>query len=90
MEHGVIFGRNISIGYPQKIRIGHNCLIADNCELNASGEDGEIIIGNNVTIGRNAFIRTKGGKIVIGDNSAIGLDQSWWLAMRISSSEKII
>jgi acetyltransferase-like isoleucine patch superfamily enzyme len=68
----VIFGRNISIAHSQKIRIGHNCLIADNCELNASGDDGEIVIGNNVTIGRGAFIRTKGGKIIIGDNSAIG------------------
>lgn len=72
MGDRVIFGRNISIGHPQQIHIGHNCLIADNCELNASGEDGEIIIGNNVTIGRSAFIRTKGGKIIIGDNSAIG------------------
>jgi len=68
----VIFGRNISIGHPQQIRIGDHCLIADNCELNASGADGEIIIGNNVTIGRSAFIRTKGGRIIIGDNSAIG------------------
>lgn len=72
MGNSVIFGRNISIGHPQQIKIGNHCLIADNCELNASGEDGEIIIGNNVTIGRGAFIRTKGGRIVIGDNSAIG------------------
>lgn len=70
--HNVIFGRNVSIGHPRQICIGNNCLIADNCELNASGDDGEIIIGNNVTIGRSAFIRTKGGKVVIGDNSAIG------------------
>ena len=68
----VIFGRNISIAHSQKIRIGNNCLIADNCELNASGDDGEIVVGNNVTIGRGAFLRTKGGKITIGDNSAIG------------------
>jgi acetyltransferase-like isoleucine patch superfamily enzyme len=68
----VIWGRNISIGHPKNIRIGNSCLVADNCELNASGDDGEIIIGDNVTIGRGAFIRTKGGKIVIGDNSAIG------------------
>jgi acetyltransferase-like isoleucine patch superfamily enzyme len=72
MGNRVVFGRNISIGHPQNIHIGNNCLIADYCELNASGSDGAIIIGNNVTIGRHAFIRTKGGKIVIGDNSAIG------------------
>lgn len=72
MGSGVIFGRNISIRFPQNIHIGNNCLIADNCELSASDENGEIIIGNNVTIGRNVFIRAKGGKIVIGDNSAIG------------------
>lgn len=70
--HNVIFGRNISISNPQQIKIGNHCLIGDNCELNASGIDGEIIIGDNVTIGRSAFIRTKGGRIVIGDNSAIG------------------
>jgi acetyltransferase-like isoleucine patch superfamily enzyme len=68
----VIFGRNIPISHPQQIQIGNNCLIADNCELSASGEDGRIIIGNNVTIGRHAFNRTKGGKVIIGDNSAIG------------------
>ena len=72
LGHSVIFGRSISIGHSQKIHIGNNCLIADNCELNASGEDSKIIIGNNVTIGRSAFIRTKGGRIIIGDNSAIG------------------
>ncbi len=70
--HNVIFGRNISLAHSPNIRIGNNCLIADNCELNASGEGGEIVIGNNVTIGRGVFLRTKGGKIIIGDNSALG------------------
>jgi len=72
MGDSVIFGRNVSIGHPHQIQIGKRCLIADNCELNASGEDGLIIIGRNVTIGRSTFIRTKGGRIIIGDNSAIG------------------
>jgi galactoside O-acetyltransferase len=68
----VVFGHSIDITRPRDIRIGHNCLIADYCELGVKGEGGGIEIGNNVTIGRGTLIRTRGGRVVIGDNSAIG------------------
>lgn len=70
--NNVIFGKYINITNPRKIKIGSNCLIGDYCELDAKYRRGEIIIGDNVTIGRNTLIRTRGGCLKIGDNSAIG------------------
>lgn len=68
----VIFGKHINLTNPNKIIIGDNCIIGDYCELDAKYESGKIIIGNNVTIGRNTFIRTRDGRIKIGDDSVIG------------------
>ena len=68
----VIFGKNINITHPNKIKIGKNCLISDNCSLDARGEGGEISIGNNVQIARNTLLQSNGGFIEIGDNASIG------------------
>ncbi|MFX0200660.1 MAG: DapH/DapD/GlmU-related protein, partial [Candidatus Hodarchaeota archaeon] len=68
----IIWGKHINITGPKRIRIGENCIIGDNSELDAKYDGSEILIGNNVTIGRNSYIRTRGGRIKIADNSAIG------------------
>ncbi len=66
----VIFGKNIDIFNPNKIKIGKNCLIGDNCLLEAK-TGGSISIGNNVCIGRGTLIRTGLGSIEIGDNTGL-------------------
>ncbi len=63
----VIFGKNVDIFNPNKIKIGKNCLIGDNCLLDAK-TDGRISIGDNVSIGRGSLIRCGLGSIEIGDN----------------------
>ena len=63
----VVFGKNITIRHPHKIRIGDNVVIDDNCVLDAKGESNRgITIGSNVYIGRNTIVYTKNGDIAIG------------------------
>ena len=66
---GVIFGKNLTIRHPQKISIGSNVVIDDNCLIDAKGETNEgISIGDNVTIGRNSSLVCKNGNIKIGSS----------------------
>jgi len=61
--HNVIFGRNISLAHSPNIRIGNNCLIADNCELNASGEGGELLLEIMSPSGAVSLSEPKGEKL---------------------------
>ena len=50
----VVFGQNVVLRHPHKIRIGDNVVIDDNCLLDAKGDrNGGITIGSSVFIGRN-------------------------------------
>lgn len=66
----VIFGKNIDIFNPRNIKIGKNCMIGDNCLLEAK-PGGNISIGNDVGIGRGTLIISALGSIEIGDNVSI-------------------
>lgn len=69
---GVIFGRNVVLRQPHKIRIGNGAIIDDNVVLDAKGTDNEgIVIGDRVYIGRNTIIYCKNGNIRIGDRANI-------------------
>ena len=69
----VVFGRNMTIRHPKKIKIGDNVTFDDHTVIDAKGEDNKgISIGNNVLIGRNTTISCKGGEIEIGDYCNIG------------------
>lgn len=66
---GVVFGRNLTIRHPRRIRLGNNVIIDDNCVLDAKGVTNRgIAIGDNVYIGRNTIVYCKNGNIAIGDN----------------------
>lgn len=67
----VIFGKNITILHPDKIKISKNCLVGDNCLINAEGESGGIFIGDNVEVARNTMIRSRGGIIEVGEGTGI-------------------
>ncbi len=72
---GTVFGRNITIRHPHKIRIGERCIIDDLVVLDAKGDDNRgITLGNDVIIARNTVLSCKGGDIDIGDNSNISLN----------------
>src|SRR5262249_13168790 len=53
----VVFGQNVVLRHPHKIRIGDNVVIDDNCLLDAKGESNRgITIGSGVFIGRNTIV----------------------------------
>ncbi|HJN45994.1 MAG: hypothetical protein CL477_03245 [Acidobacteria bacterium] len=71
----VVFGQNVVLRHPHKIRIGDDVVIDDNCCLDAKGADNRgISIGNGVFIGRNTILSCKNGDIEIDDRANIGFN----------------
>ena len=71
----VVFGQNVVVRHPHKIRIGDDVYIDDNCLLDAKGDDNEgITIGNGVFVGRNTILSCKNGDIEIDDRANIGFN----------------
>ena len=72
---GVVFGRNITIRHPNKIIIGDNVVIDENCMLDAKGSGNNgIEIKNNAYIGRNTILSCKDGDITLEENVNIGFN----------------
>jgi len=68
ISRNVIFGRNVTIRHPSKIRLGAGTVIDDGAVLDAKGEGNEgLMIGSGVYIGRNTIVYCKGGSITLGD-----------------------
>ena len=81
----VIFGQNVVLRHPHKIRIGDNVVIDDNCLLDAKGESNHgITIGNGVFIGRNSILSCKNGDIELADGANIGFNCELFSASRVS------
>jgi acetyltransferase-like isoleucine patch superfamily enzyme len=71
----VIFGQNVVLRHPHKIRIGNDVVIDDNCLVDAKGEANDgITIGSGVFIGRNTILSCKDGNIVLGDGANVGFN----------------
>jgi acetyltransferase-like isoleucine patch superfamily enzyme len=80
----VIFGQNVVLRHPRKIRVGADVVVDDNCLLDAKGEGNDgIAIGNGVFIGRNTILSCKGGDIVIEDGANIGFNCELFSASRV-------
>jgi acetyltransferase-like isoleucine patch superfamily enzyme len=81
----VIFGQNVVLRHPHKIRIGDNVVIDDNCLLDAKGDGNRgITIGRGVFIGRNSILSCKNGDIEIGDGANIGFYCEVFSASRVT------
>jgi acetyltransferase-like isoleucine patch superfamily enzyme len=81
----VIFGQNVVLRHPHKIRIGDNVVIDDNCLLDAKGESNHgIAIGNGVFVGRNSILSCKNGDIELADGANIGFNCELFSASRVS------
>jgi acetyltransferase-like isoleucine patch superfamily enzyme len=75
MGRGVAFGANVAIRHPNKIRIGNNVVIDDNCVLDAKGESNNgIDIHNGVFVGKNTILTCHNGDIILEDNVNIGFN----------------
>lgn len=69
---GVIFGADVWLRHPKKIRIGDGVIIDDGVLLDAKGDDNEgITIGNNCYVGRFSVLSCKNGNITLGDYANI-------------------
>jgi acetyltransferase-like isoleucine patch superfamily enzyme len=81
----VIFGQNVVLRHPHKIRIGDDVVIDDNCLVDAKGTANRgISIGSGVFIGRNTILSCKDGDIEIHDGANIGFNCELFSASRVS------
>ncbi|HEX5475577.1 MAG TPA: acyltransferase [Vicinamibacterales bacterium] len=83
--HNVVFGQNVVLRHPHKIRIGDDVVIDDNCLLDAKGEtNAGITIGTGVFVGRNSILSCKNGDIDLGDGVNIGFNCEVFSASRVA------
>ena len=81
----VVFGQNVVLRHPHKIRISDNVVIDDNCLLDAKGETNTgIAIGSGVFIGRNTILSCKNGSIEIEAGANIGFNCEIFSASRVT------
>ena len=81
----VVFGQNVTIRHPQKVRIGSNVVVDDNCLIDAKGDSNAgITIGSGVFIGRNSILSCKNGDIAIADGANIGFNCEVFSASRVA------
>jgi acetyltransferase-like isoleucine patch superfamily enzyme len=87
----VVFGQNVTLRHPHKIRIGDNVVIDDGCCLDAKGTDNEgITIADGVFIGRNTILSCKNGDIVIDEQANVGFNCEIFSASRVHVGKKIL
>jgi acetyltransferase-like isoleucine patch superfamily enzyme len=71
----VMFGQNVVLRHPHKIRVGSNVVIDDNCVLDAKGTDNKgIDLEDGVFIGRNTILSCKNGNIRLEERANLGFN----------------
>src|SRR6478609_7855049 len=81
----VVFGQNVVLRHPHKIRIGDNVVIDDNCLIDAKGDANRgITIGSGVFIGRNSILSCKNGDIEVADGANVGFNCEIFSASRVT------
>ena len=71
----VVFGQNVVLRHPHKIRLGDDVVIDDNCLIDAKGESNRgVTIGNRVFVGRNTILSCKNGDITLEDGANVGFN----------------
>ena len=87
----VVFGQNVVLRHPHKIRIGDDVVVDDNCLLDAKGTaNSGISIGSGVFIGRNTILSCKDGDIEIHDGANIGFNCELFSASRVSLGRRTL
>jgi acetyltransferase-like isoleucine patch superfamily enzyme len=81
----VVFGQNVVLRHPHKIRIGDNVVIDDNCLIDAKGDGNTgITIGSKVFVGRNSILSCKNGDIELADGANVGFNCEIFSASRVT------
>ena len=88
---GVVFGSNVVLRHPGKLRLKSNIVIDDNSVLDAKGIDNHgIDIGDNVFVGRNSIIYCQNGDVEIGDNANIGSNCQIFSARKVQIGNNVL
>lgn len=88
---GVVFGRDVALRHPGKIRLGSGVIIDDGVLLDAKGEGNEgIQLEDGVFIGRGSILSCKGGSIRIGARSNLGFHSEIFSSNRVSVGEDVM
>ena len=71
---GVMFGANMILRHPGRIRIGNNVVLSEGVLLDARSPTKEmaIEIGNDVILANNTMVSCKEGTVTIGNRTGIG------------------
>jgi acetyltransferase-like isoleucine patch superfamily enzyme len=81
----VVFGQNVVLRHPQRIHIGDNVVIDDNCLIDAKGESNRgIRIADGVFVGRNTILSCKDGDIELGEGANLGFNCEVFSASRVT------
>ena len=81
----VVFGHNVVLRHPHKIRIADDVVIDDNCLLDAKGDGNRgITIGAGAFIGRNTILSCKNGDIELGEGANFGFNCEVFSASRVT------
>jgi acetyltransferase-like isoleucine patch superfamily enzyme len=87
----VIFGQNVVLRHPHKIRIGDNVVIDDNCLVDAKGTTNDgIRIGSGVFVGRNTILSCKDGSIELAQGVNIGFNCEIFSASWVRVGERAL
>lgn len=87
----VNFGANVVVRNPNKIDIGDNVIIDDNCLLDAKGRrNNGITIEDGVFVGRNSILSCKNGDIIIRQNANIGFNCEIFSGRRVEVGEGVL
>lgn len=87
----VVFGTRVVLRHPNKIEIGDNVIIDDNCLLDAKGPSNNgIVIGDGVFLGRNSILSCKNGDIVLGKNVNIGFNSEVFSGSRVTLGDNVL
>ena len=85
---GVVFGRNMTLRHPHKIKIGDGVIIDDNVMMDAKGETNEgILIADGCFVGRNSILSCKNGTIELRDRVNIGFNAEVFSSTRVILGE---
>jgi acetyltransferase-like isoleucine patch superfamily enzyme len=87
----VVFGQNVVLRHPHKIRIGSNVVIDDNCLVDAKGDTNTgIRIGDGVFVGRNTILSCKNGDIELADGANLGFNCEVFSASRVTIGRSVL
>lgn len=87
----VNFGTNVVLRNPNKIEIGDNSIIDDNCLLDAKGKQNRgILIEEGVFVGRNSILSCKNGDIVLRKKANIGFNCEIFSGSHVEVGEGVL